>query len=347
MSQAPAPGNLTQSSSAKVPERRGVDRATFENEIIPANRPVLMRGLIDDWPVVRHGKTSPLATCEYLVQFYGGQTVPLTLGDPASQRHLFYRNDMARLNFERRPESLVDCLRLMLSQVDNTQAPAIYVDAQPLPNCLPGFVDSHALPLLDATVVPNIWIGNAVKVQTHFDLARNIACVAAGKRRFTLFPPEQLPNLYPGPIDFAPGGTPVSMVPLDNPDLERFPRFRQALQTAQVAELEAGDALFIPYAWWHHVQSLEGFNVLINYWWNDTRPASPPYDALLHAVLALRDLPADQRSFWQGMFEYFVFETSGEALGHLAPQHRGHMAPASPQHTAAIKSILAQTFNGT
>ncbi|KQW41132.1 MULTISPECIES: cupin-like domain-containing protein [unclassified Roseateles] len=335
---------LPEHSFARTIERRGVTAAVFKNEIVPANRPVILRGLIEDWPVVRQGQASQQAACEYLLQFYRGKTMPLVLGDPASQRHLFYRPDMARLNFVRRPESLLDCLRLLLSQVDNAQAPAIYIDAQPLPDCLPGFTDAHTIPMLDANVVPNIWIGNAVKVQTHFDLKSNIACIVAGSRRFTLFPPDQLPNLYPGPIDFAPGGTPVSMVPLDNPDFDRFPKFRHAMAVAEVAELEAGDALYLPYAWWHHVQSMAGFNVLVNYWWNDVQPATPLYDSLLHAVLAFRDLPADQRRFWQGMFEYFVFETSGEALGHLAREHRGQMGPASPERAAAIKAILAEAF---
>lgn len=332
-------------SFTPVQERRGVDAKVFREEIVPAGQPVILRGLIEDWPAVQQGKASPLATCEYLAQFYRGKTVPLVLGDPAARRHLFYGPDMARFNFVRRPESLLDCLRLLLSQAENAAAPAIYIDAQPLPDCLPGFTDIHAIPMLDATVVPNIWIGNAVKVQTHFDLKSNIACIVAGRRRFTVFPPDQLPNLYPGPIDFAPGGTPVSMVALDNPDFDRFPKFRQALQTAQVAELEAGDALYLPYAWWHHVESLEGFNVLVNYWWNDVQPATPLYDTLLHAVLAIRDLPDDQRRFWRSLFDYFVFETEGQALGHLAPEHRGHLGPMTPEKVAAIKAILAQAFS--
>lgn len=337
--------NLPAHSLAKTIERRDVDATVFQQEILPANRPVIFRGLIDSWPAVQQGKKSPQDACEYLLQFYRGKAVPLLIGDPASKRHIFYEDGMTGLNFERRPASLADSLRLLLNHVDNADAPAIYMEALPLPDCLPHFTDAHALALLGGAVIPNIWIGNAVKVQTHFDLARNMACVVAGKRRFTLFPPEQLPNLYIGPLDFTPGGTPLSMVPLDNPDFDRFPRFRQALESAQVADLEAGDALYIPYAWWHHVQSLEGFNVLVNYWWNEGQPPAQPYDALLHAVLAFRELPADQRTFWQGMFEYFVFETNGQSLGHLAPQHRGHLGPASPQRAAAIRSVLAQAFN--
>ena len=212
--------NLPAHSLAKTIERRDVDATVFQQEILPANRPVIFRGLIDSWPAVQQGKKSPQDACEYLLQFYRGKAVPLLIGDPASKRHIFYEDGMTGLNFERRPASLADSLSLLLNHVDNADAPAIYMEALPLPDCLPHFTDAHALALLGGAVIPNIWIGNAVKVQTHFDLARNMACVVAGKRRFTLFPPEQLPNLYIGPLDFTPGGTPLSMVPLDNPDFD-------------------------------------------------------------------------------------------------------------------------------
>ena len=98
-------------------------------------------------------------------------------------------------------------------------------------------------------------------VAAHFDFNDNIACVAHGRRRFMLFPPEQLENLYVGPLEFTPQGVPISLVDVHNPDLARYPRFERAVAAAQVAELEAGDAIFIPYMWWHSVRSLEPFNI--------------------------------------------------------------------------------------
>jgi oxalate decarboxylase/phosphoglucose isomerase-like protein (cupin superfamily) len=52
--------------------------------------------------------------------------------------------------------------------------------------------------------------------------------------------------------------------------MNRFPRFQQALEAASVAGMEPGDAIFVPSMWWHHVESLASFNILVNYWWTPT-----------------------------------------------------------------------------
>ena len=58
------------------------------------------------------------------------------------------------------------------------------------------------------------------------------------------------------------------MVHVSAPDFDRFPRFAAALDAAEEAELSPGDAIFIPKHWFHHVEALDLFNVLVNYWWD-------------------------------------------------------------------------------
>jgi len=102
----------------------------------------------------------------------------------------------------------------------------------------------------------SFWLGNKTRISAHYDYPDNIACVVAGTRRFTLFPPEQIGNLYVGPVDKTPSGQAISLVDFSNPDLERFPNFELAMQAGYQAVCEPGDAIYIPSLWWHHVESL-------------------------------------------------------------------------------------------
>src|SRR5258708_34496406 len=101
-------------------------------------------------------------------------------------------------------------------------------------------------------MAPGIWPGKRVVTPAQFDEPSNIACVVSGHRRFTLLPPEQVSNLHIGPLDYAPTGTPISMVSFREPDCERFPRVRETLGAAQVADLAPHGALDIPALWRHY-----------------------------------------------------------------------------------------------
>lgn len=329
-----------------IPVRDNVDRAQFDSEILTQNRPVVLRGLAATWPAVREGDKSPSALRDYLLGFDSARPVRAMVADAAVQGRFFYRDDMRGFNFERREEPLRSALDRLLGQLDVERVPATYIESTPIAEHLPGFSQENSLALLPATVAPRIWIGNAVTTQTHFDVKDNIACVVAGRRRFTLFPPDQLPNLYVGPFDFTLSGPPVSMVSLHEPDFDRYPKFREALAHARTAELGPGDALYIPYMWWHHVVSLERFNVLVNYWWNTARTiGASPLDCLLHGVMALRDLPPAQREVWRTVFDHYVFQRNGDPMAHLAPEHRGMFGAMTPEHAKEIKAILVKILS--
>jgi hypothetical protein len=327
-----------------ITEWREVDRATFRDRIYPTNQPAALRGAVRQWPAVQRGSPSAQAMCSYLLGLPQGTPVPLLTAEPSVKGRFFFREDMQGPNFQRRAVPLAAGLQALLAYLDDPVPPAVFVESALLSDCLPTFALDNGLDLLDRSVAPRIWIGNAIQVHTHCDFSNNIACVLAGRRRFTLFPPEQLPNLYPAPMDITLAGVPVSMVPLQNPDFERYPRFRRALAAAQTVELEAGDALFIPYGWWHHVESLLPFNVLVNYWWSDRTPATSPADCLLHGLLALGDMPVAERAVWRNFFDYYVFQTNGDPLAHLAPGVRGLMGAPGPERLRQMKAILLRSL---
>lgn len=333
------------SSLNAIPVWDDVAVERFRAEIVPRNCPVVLRGVVARWPAVLQGRISAHAMGDYLRRFDAGRPLRTLSADASIKGRFFYRDDMRGLNFERKQETLGSALNRLLEMIDAECAPATYIESTPIAEYLPGFAQENVLSLLPPTVAPRIWIGNAVTVQTHFDLNDNVACVVAGRRRFTLFPPDQLPNLYVGPFDFTLSGPPVSMVSLHAPDFARYPKFKEALQYAQVAELGPGDALYIPYAWWHHVESLEKFNVLVNYWWNAARTlGSSPFDCLLHAILTLRELPPAQRETWRTIFDHYVFQRHGDPMAHLAPEHRGMLGPMTAERVREIRSILARAL---
>jgi hypothetical protein len=326
-------------------EWRDVTLATFRDEILPANEPALIRDAVSHWPAVAAGRNSPLAISNYLRGFDNGSSTDTMFGDPSIHGRFFYNEELTGHNFERRPQRITDSLDRLLALLDVDSPEALYIGAAPLPATLPGFAAANPLEWLDPSIAPRLWLCNRVTVQTHYDLSNNLAAVVAGRRRFTLFPPEQLANLYVGPLEFTLAGQPISMVRLDQPDFERYPLFVDAMAEAQVADLEPGDALFIPYMWWHHVESLDRFNVLVNYWWDET-PAwnGSPFEAMLHGLMAIRTLPPKKREIWRKVFDHYVFQTGGDPVAHLTERQRGIQGAPSQRLADIVRAHLLQVL---
>jgi hypothetical protein len=332
--------------SAKIPEWHGVSASIFRDEILTANQPAVLRAVVRNWPAVAKGLESPHTIAEYLKSCDLGRPAETFLGPPSIRGRFWYSPEMRGFNFERLQLPISRAIDELIVMLDNPEPPAIYVGSAPVLDNMPRFAAENSIDLLDPIVHPRVWIGNAITVQTHVDSSDNLACVIAGQRRFTLFPPEQLPNLYVGPLDFTLAGQPVSMASLYEPDLERYPRFRNALAAAVTAELGPGDAIFIPYLWWHHIESLSPFNVLVNYWWDDAVPgASAAFESLVHAILAVRSLPPRRRAAWRKFFDHYVFEDNGDPAAHLAAHEKGILAPLTPPLAMRIKSWLQRALH--
>jgi hypothetical protein len=330
----------------KIEDWRGADRAVFENEILPANRPAVLRDLLRDWPAVQAGRKSQTSVVNYLKRLDAGGAVNAFVGPPEIKGRFFYSDDFQGFNFESRKVSISTALDTLVSLAEAPQPPAIALQAMHVPDIMPSFLRDNTMPLLDGDIAPRVWMSNRSMIATHFDNNHNIAVVVSGSRRFTVFPPEQLTNLYLGPLLRTPGGTPISVVDLREPDYRRFPRFRQALESAQEAVLEPGDAIFIPILWWHGVESLDPLNILVNYWWNDTLPAHhKPILALIHSVALMSGLPADQREVWRTFFDYFAFQEYGDPSAHLPSDLRDVLGKLSSADRDQVLAFVAERLN--
>ncbi|GAB5348366.1 cupin-like domain-containing protein [Alteriqipengyuania sp. 357] len=324
------------------------DRATFEGEVRPRYTPVVMRGLAKDWPVVAAGRRSAEDALAYLERLDSGAPADIMLAPPSEKGRFFYTPDMRGFNFQRQKATLTQLARELRRIAPDPQPIGVYAGAAPAASHVPGFERDNPFTLggHESGAITRIWLGNATQVATHFDLSDNFAVVALGKRRFTLFPPEAVGDLYVGPLDMTMAGQPVSMVDPLAPDLERYPLYEKAQELALTAELEPGDAIYIPTLWWHHVQASAPINILVNYWHNDAVHGGG-FLALIHAILAIRDQPPGQREAWRAWFDHFVFgEDAAGAADHLPPPARTVTGPASPERDERIRRFLVSVLSG-
>lgn len=326
-----------------IEEYSDVSPDTFA-AIRKSGQPAVMRGLAKDWPAVQAAKSSDQALVDYLTAHSNGQLVRAIMAGHDQQERFFYNGDMTGFNFVQGKGSFTTFLADLIKLSSDPKPPSMAIQSTAIAEIMPGFARDNQIAFLSGKQ-PRIWIGNRAKVAPHYDVQENVAVCVAGKRRFTIFPPEQIANLYPGPLDLTPAGTPVSLVDLDNPDLSAFPKYAEAMEHMRQVELEAGDAIYVPYCWWHGVRSLSHVSCLVNYWWDDTTHGlSGPYNALLHCLGTFRHLPDDQREIWKAWLDYYVFETSGDPAAHIPDNAKGILGAPSAELFSKMRGILKSVF---
>jgi len=331
-----------------IGEITGLAPDALTDEVLRSTEPLVLRGVVAQWPMVRAARQSDSAAIDYLKRFdHGGMPVMATVAPPEEAGRVFYNEDLSGFNFRREKIPLAVVLDTLRKYRDDPAPPSIYIASTTVDTFLPGFRDENVVDFGARDPLASIWIGNRSRIPAHQDVPDNLACVVAGRRRVTLFPPSQLENLYIGPLDHTPAGQAVSLVDFNAPDHARFPKFAEALRHARGAVLEPGDAVFIPSMWWHHMEGLEAFNVLVNYWWRQT-PAwmDTPMNALMLAILCVRDLPPAERAIWKDVFDHYVFDfDEAEVAGHIPEPARRVLSPIDEDRARHLRSLLLKRLN--
>jgi hypothetical protein len=328
----------------KVKEITNCRPGDIPDFVFSSPEPLILKGFAADWPIVKAGLDSTKQAANYLRASYNGSPAFSAYGESDNEGRIFYNENMTGFNFQGVRADLNLVLDKLLAHFDDPKPPTIYVASAEVNSWLPGFNQANNAGITELNPLTNIWIGNRSRIAAHYDFPNNLACCAVGRRRYTVFPPEQVGNLYIGPMELSPGGQDISLVDFAKPDYHKFPKFKQALQYAQVADLEAGDALFLPSMWWHHVEALTPFNVLITHWWRDS-PAymGRPENALKLAILSLRNLPSPQRKAWKALFEYYIFDHKDGDLEHIPDAVKGMLS--QPLDLLEAKKIRAELLN--
>lgn len=220
----------------------------FRREYVQPGRPVVLRGLLDDWPAYRTWSTDTLRSR------FGDTLVPvLRVVEGAVQVD-------ARRGLVTQKAPFVELLDDLDAGLNRTYMMAHLDD---LPE---GMRSDLRLPRYCQKApwhMTKLWCSAAgTRSALHFDLNDNLHSTLRGRKRFTLFSPEDNANLYRGRL--LTGIPNASRVDLDNLDLKTFPRVARA--QPWTCEVEPGETLFMPRSWWHHVATVES-SITVNTWW--------------------------------------------------------------------------------
>jgi len=326
---------------------------TLDERILSSKKPVIIKGLVNHWKFVEEGRKSDSSAINYLKSHYNGRPSVACIGPPEIKGRFFYDAQGTELNFDTQQMKIDEVLNLIQDGFTEQNPTSYYIASNVIDTHFPNFRGENDIniprpfansPLED--IRTSIWIGNRTIACCHYDASDNLACCVVGKRRFTLFPPDQIANLYPGPLSPTPGGQALSMVDFANPDFAKYPKFAEAIKHGQIADLEAGDALYLPSMWWHQVEGLRPFNVLINYWWsNSAKYMGPAMNVLYHAMLSLRDKPEHEKLAWKHIFDYYIFGDAQQAGEHLPEQARGYLGEMDLAKSKMLRAMLLNKLN--
>ena len=326
------------------------DQIPFD-ELFERMQPIIFKNMASDWPIVVAGKQSTDDAMAYLQRFDRGGPLTAYVASPDVGGRFFYNAEMEGMNFSTESMVLQEFFGAVRDQYLNDNPSTFYLGSTDVDTYFPGFLGENSLPLTHSSFEENdalfsLWLGNKTVAATHFDMTHNLACCCVGRRRFTLFPPDQIENLYPGPLEPTPAGQTVSMVDTENADFDKYPKYREAQAAGEVADLEPGDVLFYPAMWWHEVRALDAFNVMMNIWWNPA-PAfmDTPMNTILHGLLSLRDRPQAEKAAWRALFDYYVFGDPDTAASHIPENARGPLSPLTDLDARRLRAMLINRLN--
>ncbi|KAM4542295.1 bifunctional peptidase and (3S)-lysyl hydroxylase JMJD7 isoform 2-T2 [Odontesthes bonariensis] len=254
------------------------DPLQFYREWIGPNKPCIIRNAFGHWPALSRW------TPDYLREKIGSKVISVAVTPNG------YADAVVGDRFvmpEERQMSFSSVLDIIGGKV---QRRGVFYIQKQCSNLL------HELPELIDDLEPHIpWMSKAL---VHKDPYENLYCVVSGEKHFILLPPTDRPFIPYGAYQPAvyrerddgefevvdeKASQKVPWIPLDplDPDLERYPQYRQARPLR--CSVKAGEMLYLPSLWFHHVQQSHGC-IAVNYWYDMEYDIKYNYFQLLESL---------------------------------------------------------------
>lgn len=224
----------------EIPRREKLSGAAFLAEYYCTNRPVIITGMLDDWPARQKWN------CGWLRQHFAEREVEVQFGREVDAN--YEKNSIAHkkkmrfgeyIDWVERGPSNDFYMTANNDSANRVQLAELWQDILPLPDYLDPAAAGAGF----------FWFGPAGTITPlHHDLTNNFMAQISGRKRVKLISVAETARLANSRHCF-------SEIDLRQPDLTRFPAFAGV----PVAEciLHPGEILFLPVGWWHHVEGLD------------------------------------------------------------------------------------------
>jgi lysine-specific demethylase 8 len=224
-------------------------------EAVRARRPVLVQGLIRQWPAAGW-------TFDSLRAVAGDRPVKVLVNLPD-------RGGVLAGGQESYEKTMPFTEFLELASRPDLDAPCYLGYTRPA-DLIPGYDDAFDFAALTPPdrypTDTRLWIGSAGTCSgLHSDLKDNVFAQVHGRKRVILVPLRQTHLVYPFIDNIV-----NSRVDPEHLDAGRFPRFARA--SVSTCVVGPGDVLYIPRGWWHYLRS-ESPSISINHWFGPRTPA--------------------------------------------------------------------------
>lgn len=241
----------------KIPRLKWSDhtdwRTIYEKQV-----PVIIEGLAKNWPCIADvdRKWINLAQLKNRIK-NRDSVVAIEIGDHYMSANLKKAN-----------VSLLSYLDYLQSQASSGDSPRVYLAQQTL---------SEVEVLKEDVNIPeiclktgkghlynsNLWLGGPQGSVSpcHYDPFNGLLVQIFGEKEVKLVHPQYSENLYPAYHTVQKN---TSLVDFENPDLSIHGKFSEI--EAYDDSITAGDAVFIPYKWWHYCKA-RNISCSVNYWW--------------------------------------------------------------------------------